>query len=242
MGGPSWAAAALAAIMIAAAIYCAGRLAAARLRRRSTEVDADAMHVAMGVAMAGMLLPRLSPLSGTMWEAVFGAAAAWFAYRAVRGLRRGGADSRWRSSHPVPHLVESAAMVFMLAALPGSWPGWPGQTMAMPGMGGSHPAADGSLWALAVILALFMVGYVLWTADQLTALVRARAAVTSGPVCDQAGAGSPVGVTGSPDVADPAVLQGMSHQRGTLALAPGLAACYKIAMGIAMGYMLILML
>src|SRR2546426_4646947 len=33
MGGPSWAAAALAAVMISTAIYCAGRLAAPRLRR-----------------------------------------------------------------------------------------------------------------------------------------------------------------------------------------------------------------
>jgi hypothetical protein len=239
MGGPSWAAAVLAVVMIATAIYCAGRLAAARLWQRSTEVDADAVHVAMGVAMAGMLLPGLSPLPGPAWEAVFGAAAAWFAYRAVRSLRGGGGGSRWRSSHPLPHLVESAAMVFMLAVLPGSRPG---QAMAMPGMAGARPAAGGSLWALAVILALFMIGYVLWTADQLTALVRARAAVTSGPVCDQAGAARPASAAGTTDAPGTAALREVSRQRGTLALAPRLAACYKIAMGIAMGYMLILML
>ena len=245
MGGPSWVAAALAAVMISIAIYCAGRLAAARLWQRSTEVDADAVHVVMGVAMAGMLLPGLSPVPGTAWEAVFGAAAAWFAYQAVRGLRRNGAAGGWRCSHPVPHLAESAAMVFMLAALPGSWPGWPGQAMPMSGMGGgSAAAAGGSLWALAVILALFMTGYVLWTADQLTALVRAPAAAASGPVRDQAGtragAGGPGGAAGTKD-APAAVLQRLSHHAGTMALAPRLAACYKIAMGIAMGYMLILM-
>jgi hypothetical protein len=247
MGGPPWAAAALAALMIATAIYCAGRLIAARLWRRSTEVDADAVHVAMGVAMAGMLLPQLSPLPSTAWEAVFATAAAWFTYRAVRSLRQGGTASRWRCSHPVPHLVESAAMVFMLTALPGSWPGLPGQAMAMPAAGGGRPAPDGSLWALAVILALFMIGYVLWTADQLTALVRAPAAVTSGPVRDQASsradASGPVGAAGTKAVpAAIGVRPGRSRQRGTLALAPRLAACYKIAMGIAMGYMLFLML
>ncbi len=244
MGGPSWVAAALAAVMISIAIYCAGRLAAARLWQRSTEVDADAVHVVMGVAMAGMLLPGLSPVPGTVWEAVFGAAAAWFAYQAVRGLRRNGAASGWRCSHPVPHMVESAAMVFMLAALPGSWPGGPGQAMPMSGMGGSAAAGGGSLWALAVILALFMIGYVLWTADQLTALVRAPAAAPSGPVRDQAGiragAGGPGGA-GTKDAAATAVLQRLSHHAGTMTLAPRLAACYKIAMGIAMGYMLILM-
>jgi hypothetical protein len=241
MGGPSWVAAAVAAVMISTAIYCAGRLAAARLWQRFTEVDADAVHVAMGVAMAGMLLPGLSPFPGTVWEAVFGGAAAWFAYQAVLGLRHNGAASGWRCSHPVPHLVESAAMVFMFAALPGSWPG---QAMPMSGMGGGRTAAGGSFWALAVILALFMIGYVLWTADQLTALVRAPAAVASGPVRDQAGtrvdAGGPGGAAGTKDAAV-AVVQRLSHQPATLALAPRLAACYKIAMGIAMGYMLILM-
>jgi hypothetical protein len=246
MGGPSWVAAALAAVMISTAIYCAGRLAAARLWQRSTEVDADAVHVAMGVAMAGMLLPGLSPLPGTVWEAVFVAAAAWFAYQAVRSLHQGGAASRWRCSHPVPHLVESAAMVYMLAALPGSWPGWPGHAMPMPAMGGGRPAAGGSLLALAVILALFMIGYVLWTADQLTALVRAPAAVTSGTVRDQAGtrvdAAGSAGAASMTDTAAAArVFHGLSHQPGSPALAPRLAACYKIAMGIAMGYMLILM-
>ena len=201
MAGPSWLAAALAAVMIAIAIYCAGRLAAARRWRRFTEVDADSLHVVMGVAMAGMLLPRLSLLPVTAWEAVFGASAAWFAYRAVRcRLRRNAAGSRWRCSHPVAHLVECAAMVYMLAVLPGSWPGWPGRAMAMPGMGSGRAAAGGSLSALAVILALFMIGYVLWTADQLSAQVRATAAATSGPMRDQPGipavAAGPSGVLG----------------------------------------------
>ena len=152
MAGPSWLAAALATVMIATAIYCAGRLAAARLWQRTTEVDADAVHVAMGVAMAGMLLSRLSPLPVTAWEAVFGASAAWFAYRAARSrLPRNAAGSRWQCSHPVAHLVESAAMIYMLAVLPGSWPSWPGRAMAMPGMAGGPAAAGGSLSALAVI-------------------------------------------------------------------------------------------
>jgi hypothetical protein len=248
MAAPSWLAAALAAVMIAIAIYCAGRLAAARLWRRFTEVDADSQHVVMGVAMAGMLLPRLSLLPVTAWEAVFGASAAWFAYRAIRSrLGRNAAGSRWRCSHPLAHLVESAAMVYMLAVLPGSWPGWPGRAMAMPGMGGGPAAAGGSLSALAVILALFMIGYVLWTADQLSAQVRATAAATSGAMRDQSGtpavAAGPSGVLGMRDAtgAAGAVLPGLAHWPGGPRLAPRLAACSKIAMGLTMGYMLILM-
>jgi hypothetical protein len=249
MAGPSWLAAALAAVMIATAVYCAGRLAAARLWRRFTEVDADAVHIVMGVAMAGMLLPRLSPLPATAWQAVFGAAAAWFAYQAVRSrLRQNAASGRWRCSQPVPHLVESAAMVYMLGVLPGSWPGWSGQATAMPGMDGAQAAAGGSLSALAVILALFMIGYVLWTADQFTALARAPAGATA-----RAAPGRPgipviaAGHHGAARVRDAtgaagADLPGLACRPGGSALAPRLAACYKIAMSLTMGYMLIVML
>jgi len=249
MAGPSWLAAGLAAVMIATAVYCAGRLAAARLWRRSTEVEADSVHVVMGVAMAGMLLPRLSPVPAGAWEAVFGAAAVWFGYQALRSrLRKNAAASWWRCSHPLPHLVESAAMVYMLAVLPGAWPGWSGREMAMPGMGGGRAAAGGSLSALAVILALFMIGYVLWTADQLTSLARAPAAAASGtgrypsgiPVfaAGPSGGVEPQGVTGAAG----AVPYGAGHRPGGLVLAPRLAACYKIAMGLTMGYMLLVML
>jgi hypothetical protein len=248
MTGPSWLAAAFAAVMIVTAVYCAGRLAASRLWRRPTEVDADSVHVVMGVAMAGMLLPGLSALPARAWEAVFMAAALWFAYQAARSRLRQNALSQWRCSDPVPHLVESAAMVYMLAALPGSWPGGPGGAMAMPGMGAAVPAAGGSLSALAVILALFMIGYVFWTADRLTSMLRATIAATSGAVRDKSRAlvtvGAPplAGDKHGPAGASEADVEARSHRPGGAALAPGLAACYKIAMGITMGYMLVLML
>jgi hypothetical protein len=190
--------------MIVTACYCAGRLAVARSWRRATEVDADMLHTVMGVAMAGMLVPRLSPLPAGVWEALFGGAAAWFAWQAVRR----GAASGWQSAHPMPHMVQSVAMIYMFAAVPGPGPS------AMAGMG--RPA--GSVLALAIVLALFMVGYVLWTADQLTAQLTA--------------------------LRSPAV-RGAADQAGQLAgpvLAPGLAACATIAMGVTMGYMLLVML
>ena|SRR6516164_7226155 len=218
MAGPSWLAAGFAAIMIVTAGYCAGRLAVARSRRRATEVDADMLHTVMGVAMAGMLVPRVSPLPDGVWEALFGVAAAWFAWQAIR---RGGAGG-WRSAHPLPHLVECAAMIYMFAAVPGPEPG------AMVGMG--RPA--GSVLALAVVLALFMVGYVLWTADQLTAQLTAHLTALRSPAVG--------GVAGSE-----LALRGVPDQAGQLAgpaLAPGLAACATIAMSLTMGYMLLVML
>jgi hypothetical protein len=227
MAGPAWLAAVLAAVAIATACYCACRLATAtglggpswwpravRLpaRPRAAEVDGDAVHLVMGVAMAGMLVPRLSLLPGAAWTVVFGAAAAWFAGQGIRGLR--GATSARRqtrpgrlSAHPVPHLVECVAMIYMLAAVRGAAAGRNG---AMPGMAG-RATPGGSLIALAVLLAIFMVGYVLWTADQLTSLAR--------PV--------------------PAAARSAA---GGQSASPVLAACVKMAMGVTMGYMLLAML
>ncbi len=173
---PPWLAAVLAAVMIVIALYSASRLAISRLRRRETEFDADGVHVFMGVAMAGMFMPRLSLLPAAAWEAVFGIAAAWFAWRAIR-TRRGSTGAGWQSRHPVPHLVECVAMLYMFLAVPGSRPAGSAAGMSMPGMGG--PA--GAAWnlPLATVLALFMVGYVVWSADQLTTLARGRGAVAA---------------------------------------------------------------
>lgn len=212
MAGPSWLAGALAAVMIAIAVYCVARLAASRLWHRATAVDADGLHVVMGVAMAGMLVPRLGSLPGSAWEGVFGVGAAWFAAQAV-WARRGNPAGRWQCHYPVPHLVECGAMLYMFLAAPGARPAAPRTVMSMPGMSAS-PGAARSLPALDLVLALFMLGYIVWTADRLTSEARAKTATaTRSPVS----ASVPV-------------------------LAPRLAESYKIAMGMAMGYMLILML
>src|ERR1700728_2164102 len=125
------------------------------------------MHVLIGVAMAGMLLPPLSPVPGTAWVGVSAVATAWFAGQAVRACtsgRRAGS----RCAHPAPHAVECAAMLYML------WPAGHGPATVMPGMSGTAAAVGNP--ALALVLALFMLGYMLWTTDRLTALLRARAA------------------------------------------------------------------
>ncbi len=249
MAGPSWLAGVLAAVMIVIALCGAGRLAVSRLRRRDIELDADGVHVVMGIAMAGMLVARLGPLPDSAWEPVFGIAAAWFAWQAV-GTRRGIAPAGWLCSHPLPHLVECVAMLYMLLAVPGSRPAGQGAGMPMAGMGGS-PSATGDFPALAVVLALFMVGYVAWAADQLTS--RARAGTTVAPrsrTRDPAGAPGTAGTLRTASAPDTAQAQGTPgaadtpHRgpAGRPVLAPRLAACAEIAMSITMGYMLILML
>jgi hypothetical protein len=214
MAGPSWLPAAFAAVMIVVAAYSASRLAVSWLWGRLTETDADGLHVVMGVAMAGMLVPGLNVLPTAVWAAVFAAGAAWFGGRAIIPPRlRAAGGSRCR--YPVPHLIECVAMLVMLLPVGAIRPG--GTGMAMPGMAAPAGLA-GRLPAVAVILMLFMIGYIIWTTDRLASLVR----------------------TGHSAAGHSAPGDG-GHRGPRLPLAPGLAACGKIAMSITMGYMLLLM-
>ena len=244
MPGTSWLAGTLAAVMIVIAVYCAGRLVVSRLSRRETEADADAVHVVMGVAMAGMLVPWLSPLPSTAWEVVFGTAAAWFAWQAARA-RSGRPAGGCRCPYPVPHLIECGTMLYMLLQVRGTQPAGPDTGTAMPGMAAS-PASAGSFPVLALVLALFTLGYAAWTTDRLTSLARAT---TAAPAQRAAYHRALLPGTTSAPAARPQVAPGTSgavsvleHPPGSPMLAPRLAACYKIAMSIAMGYMLIQML
>src|SRR5438034_1619712 len=158
MGGPTWLTAIFAAASLAVAVYCAGRLAAARRWRRPTELDTDGAHVVMGVAIAGMLLSGLRTLPRAIWAVVFAAGAAWFGYRMLQA-RRGGQPSPWRSSHPLPHLVECAAMVFMFLLLPAT-------AAVKAGLDGmAMTAAESRFSFLTLPLALFLFGYVVWLGD-----------------------------------------------------------------------------
>jgi hypothetical protein len=237
MSGPGCLAGGLAALMIAIAVYCAGRLAVSRLRGQDTEVAADGLHVMMGVAMAGMFEPRLTLIPGAAWRAVFAVAAAWFAWQAIRAGRRPSA----RCAHPAAHAVECAAMVYMVLPV-GSWPSGRGLGMTMPGM--SQGTTVGNP-ALTLLLALFMLGYVLWAIDRLAVLSRTPAAATprlAGATRPPLAALTVPTTAGILGPSGPGPTADSRRPPGRTALAPRLAACYKIAMAITMGYMLILML
>jgi len=236
MGGPAWLTAIFAAASLAVAVYCAGRLAVARRWHRPTELDTDGAHVVMGVAMAGMLVSGLRTLPSAIWEVLFAAAAAWFGYRMFRA-RRGAQPSPWHSSHPLPHLVECAAMVFMFLILPAS---------AAVGAATSGMTATESRFSfLTLPLALYLLGYVVWLGDRVTLHAPAPAlALATAPASPSASASASPSPSPSPSAGS-----GPGHGSGSPSpeparpyLAPRCAAICKITMGITMGYMLILML
>ena len=224
MASPAWLTAIVAAASLAVAVYCAGRLVVARRGHRPTELDTDGAHVIMGVAMAGMLVSGLRTLPSAIWEVVFAAAAVWFGYRMLQA-RRGAQSSPWRSSHPLPHLVECAAMVFMFLILPAA------AGAATSSMSMTMTATESRFSFLTLPLAVYLFGYVVWLGDRVTLHAPAPALATAPATAPASpgprpgyGSGSP-----SPELAHPY-------------LAPRCAAICKITMGITMGYMLILML
>jgi hypothetical protein len=164
MGGPVWLSAIFAAMMLTVAGYCAGRLVVARRWRRATELDSDGAHVVMGVAMAGMLVAGLrTPLPAGLWEGVFGVGAVWFGAQTLRAPR-GPATSPWRCLHAAPHLVECVAMVYMFLLLPAA--------VAIKSTGGAMGAmaispAESRFSFLALLMAVFLLGYVIWLGDRL---------------------------------------------------------------------------
>ncbi len=262
MTGPSWLADGFAGLMLLTAVYCAGRLAAARIQRRPTERDVDLVHALMGVAMAGLLTPwiglRPAGLWTGLWAVVFAAATGWFAWRAGLAwwLARRPVPS---AGHRLPHLIMSGAMVYILLAghAAVSAPG-----AATGGTGARFPL-------LAIILAQFMAGYVLWATDRLAVLVPVRnwralvrpAAVPADPAALAVSA-VPAAHAGAPAIPGPAAAAGEAVPDAAAAgaavrdaaaagaavpdatprppLSPRLAACCTIATGLAMGYMLVL--
>jgi hypothetical protein len=221
----------------------------------------DLTHILMGSAMAGMLVPGLGFAPAGLWRATFAAAGCWFAAQAVRGLTRGGPARAGLTAGGAVSATAGSQLTDVPAEgglirggsgrrgwIPGSpihggpvtvqgWPGATGHTvtgpfvhllacgamlvmLAAPASGagtaaraaGGTAAAGGSLPVLAILCAVGLLASVVLATDRLTVLA---------PV--SAGAQAP-GVS----AAVPMSLR--------------LAACCDIAVGVTMGYLLILMI
>jgi hypothetical protein len=251
MTGPSWLANLLAVVMIVTAAYCFGRLAVAWRSRRRTDYDVDGVHVLMGVAMAGMLVPRLNPFWDSGWEVIFAGAVAWFGWQTIRGYRNELAVGRRWVAHHLQHVVACGAMLYMFLAVAPARAGSSGSGMAMGGSSGSTTTFP----TLALLLTLALVGYVIWTADRFTSLapvaalrvmtvplsavvapaLSASTPSTAGPEPSAGGAATQVAQA----PADPDAAQ---SSQAKPPISPRLAACCEIVMGLTMGYMLITML
>ena len=160
---PAWVLAILAALMLVVAGVSAVRLGLARPWQKGAVVtDTDVSHLFMGIAMAGMLVSSLTTLPNGAWEVIFALLTVWFGYRVIRDARRSGVRAL-AGGHCAPHLVHSAAMLYMFLAL-ATAPGGPG----MSAMGGGSATQTLKYPTLAFVFALILVGYAIWDIDQLS--------------------------------------------------------------------------
>jgi hypothetical protein len=212
MTGPGWLGWLFAVVMLGTAAYCAGRLAVAWRSRRPTGYAVDLTHILMGSAMAGMLVPGIGFAPAGLWQVTFAATGCWFAAQAVRGLTRGGRVAVQGWPGAAGHAV-TGPFVHLLAC---------GAMLVMLAAPAIRPvpaatlaggtAAAGLLPVLAILCAVGLLASVVLATDRLTALARVPAAVPS----SAGSAGVPMSLR--------------------------LAACCDIAVGVTMGYLLILMI
>jgi hypothetical protein len=248
MTGPSWLAKTLAAVMIVTAVYCFSRLVTAWRSRRRTDYDVDGVHILMGVAMAGMLVPRLNPFWDSGWEVVFGTAVAWFGWQTIRSYRSEPTVGRRWVAHHLQHVVACGAMLYMFLAVAPMKAGNSGSGISMGRSAGSATTFP----TLALVLTLLLVGYVIWTADRFTSLapvaalrgmtVPVRALVApalSVSAASRAGTEASAGRPASQVTQAPADPDAAQSAQARPPMSPRLAACCEIAMGLTMGYMLI---
>ena len=264
---PAWILDIFAAIMLVVAAVSAVRLVAARPWRqgagRAALADIDVAHLLMAIAMAGMLAASLQTLPNGAWSVIFAVMTAWFAYRVARDAQVSGVRSL-AGGHCAPHLIHAAAMLYMFVAL--TAPAAHGSGMS--GMGGAAGTMGTlSVPLLAFVFALSLIGYSIWDLDQLSgpgagghyslAVVRAApsgavlagvgasagaasvapavSALASGQVAHAVAAGPTVTSEALPPAA-------CGPGSGTGFLAPWVATSCRIAMGVTMALMLLIMI
>jgi hypothetical protein len=184
MSTPAWILGIFAASMILVAEVSAGQLVIARgwTRRGGADAGIAVSPLLMGIAMAGILVPGLSTLPNAAWEVVFAVMTAWFAWCLWRESRGYGAADVARG-HYAPHLVRSAAMLYVFAALAGPSVAGSGVsgTGGMSGMGGGSSGGT-----LALIFALLLIAYTVHDLDRPAGVdgyfrVLGRRSVPAGP-------------------------------------------------------------
>jgi uncharacterized membrane protein YfcA len=227
MSTPAWILEIFGGVMILVAELSAGQLVVARAWTRCGRADADiaVFRLLTGIAIAGILVPALSILPNAAWEVVFAVMTAWFAWHLWRESQGRGAAAGARGHH-APHLVQSAAISYIFAALAG--PSTAGSGMSMSGPGGMPGMISGSssgmptLHAptLALIFALLLIAFTVCDLD--------RPADVDGYFH----------VVGRPFVpADPAA---DTAQR--LLLSPAMVKGCRVVMGVTMAFTLIIMI
>jgi hypothetical protein len=84
MNAPTWLTAIIATLMILVAGYSAWRLAISRAWGRATDHESDALHLALGIAGAGMVADWAHTLPRPIWTVLFALGGVYFIVRKRR--------------------------------------------------------------------------------------------------------------------------------------------------------------
>ncbi len=254
---PAWILDAFAAIMLAVAAVSTVRLVVARPWQQGAQAvlaDTDISHLLMAIAMAGMLVASLQTLPNDAWAAVFAVLTAWFGYRVIRDAQASGVRAL-AGGHCAPHLIHAAAMLYMFVAFTAP------AAHASGGMGamGGGISGMGTLQVsfLAFAFALLLIGYSIWDLDQLSgpgasghySTVAVRTPVLVGAAAGPTGGAAVMTSASSGSAGSAAVTHARPANPGApdiradrVVLAPWVATSCRIAMGVTMAFMLLIMI
>jgi hypothetical protein len=113
----SWLAYGIAVLMVTISIYCVLRIVLAAPMGRRNHHDINVAHLLMGLAMAGMFVPRWRVLPVGVWEVVFAAVGTYFLILSMRFVaQRGVAGVDDEHVHHVSHYAIHLA-IWQLDAL-----------------------------------------------------------------------------------------------------------------------------
>jgi hypothetical protein len=234
MSTPGWILEILAAIMLLVAEVSAGQLVIARAwtRRGGTDADIAVCQLLMAIAMAGIFVPGLGTLPNAGWEAVFAVTTAWFAWCLRRESRGRGAAAVARGRY-APHLVQSAAMLYVFAGLGG--PPTAGSGTSMSGMGAMPATAGGvsggmpTLHAptLALVFAVLVIAFTVHDLDRQAGVDGYFPVVGRRPVL--------AGSAPAAAAADPA-----AYAAERLLLSPTAVKGCQVAIGVTMAFILLI--
>lgn len=225
----------LAVATLGVAAYCIGRLVVSLTAHRKSQRDADVVHTLMGVSMAGMLSPSLAAIPTGLWVMVFCTSTLWFGWRVVRDADREVAASP--IGQHLPHLLMSAAMVYMLIVAEWMGPAR-GSAAVASGMGGMGMGA--ARWPLlTIVIAVLLLGDGAFTFGLNIRNVVPQRMGTELALARVGHGAAPHGGQQMPPVT---MAAGSGVASATGVLSPRSATLCQLVMSLVMGYMLLSLL
>jgi hypothetical protein len=233
VNAPSFLPVVLSLLMLAAAVYSLWRLAVARVLERSVDIEADVLHLAAGLAAAGLISSWARTLPRDLWAGLFAAGAVYFGYRAWQVW-----DERRTRLVPAARAGVCGVLVyaFLAGVAPSTLHGSTAGQYTMAGMPGMIKDQTVALPALGLILVVALAFYAVALVGRLSpepeAVAQSGAAATAagGKASGKAGGGA-----GKAAAKAKAVTGAAREEAGTL-LAPRSVELCQVALVLVLAY------